>query len=214
MTTKYRIIHQAIRSFNAFGIANVTSRDLAKELGISHGNLEYHFPNKEMLLLAIYDQMKEEMSRYYLGQGEDIVSPIAHFHKLLVRLEDFQHEYRFFCLDIMEICRKYSKVNQDLEDNMRIRTTQMSGFFERFLSMKYIKSEPVEGYYERLRHTIRILLTFWKSQEIVVKNLEFNGRGEMAAHVWELLIPHLTKKGLNEYFKVMADQQYVLKQER
>ena len=61
-----------------------------------------------MLLLAIYDQMKEEMSRYYLGQGEDIVSPIAHFHKLLVRLEDFQHEYRFFCLDIMEICRKQS----------------------------------------------------------------------------------------------------------
>jgi AcrR family transcriptional regulator len=195
-------------------MANVTSRDLAKELGISHGNLEYHFPNKELLLLAIYDQMKEEMSRYYLGQGEDIVNPMAHFHKLLVRLEDFQHEYRFFCLDIMEICRKYSKVNQDLENNMRIRKTQMSGFFERFLSMEYIKPEPVEGYYERLRHTIRILLTFWKSQEIVIKNLDFSGIGEMATHVWELLIPHLTKNGLDEYAKIRVDHYHILKQER
>ena len=65
MKTKQKIINQAITAYNAFGLTNVTSRDLAKDLGISHGNLQYHFKNKETLLLAIYNQMKTEISGIY-----------------------------------------------------------------------------------------------------------------------------------------------------
>ncbi len=136
--------------------------------------------------------------------------PIEHLHRLLVRLEDFQEEYLFFCTDVVEICRKYGKVNQDLESKMKIRKTQMADFFERFVSYGYMKPEPAKGFYKRLQHTIRILLTFWKSQELVVTNFNLNDRGEMVRHVWELFLTHFTDKGLREYKVIVKGQQRIL----
>lgn len=205
MKTKDKIIEAAIRLYNAKGLSSVTSRHIASDIKISHGNLEYHFPNKEAILFAVYKQMSEEMSLYYPEHKEDILNPVEHLHKLLVRLEEFQTEYRFFCLDLMDICRKYEKVNAMLVDNMQIRKGQMVGFFQRFVELDYMNPEPAIGYYERLQHTIRIMLTFWKSQEVVVANFDFNIKGEMVKHVWDLLLPHFTEKGTEEYENVLKN---------
>ncbi|MFY0650521.1 MAG: TetR family transcriptional regulator [Cyclobacteriaceae bacterium] len=195
MDTKGKILKAAVRLYNKDGLSNVTSRHIAAALKISHGNLEYHFPNKESLLIAIYQRMSDDMSRYYPEHKEDILNPIEHLHRLLVRLEDFQTEYKFFCMDLIDTCRKYEKVNQLLVNNMQIRKGQMVKFFEKFLELGYMKNESTAGYYERLQHTIRILLTFWKPQEIVVANSDFNVKGEMVRHIWDLLLPHFTEKG-------------------
>lgn len=63
--TKQRIMETAITLFNKDGVQSITSRHIAKEMGISNGNLDYHFRNKEALLLAIYEQMRAEMSDSY-----------------------------------------------------------------------------------------------------------------------------------------------------
>jgi AcrR family transcriptional regulator len=190
------------------GLTNITSRDLAKSLGISHGNLEYHFPNKEALLIAIYDEMKSKLSEFYQSENQNLSNPITQFHRLLERLDDFQNEYSFFCKDIVEICRKYQKVNQDLESNLRIREGQMAVFFQKFIDHGYMKSEPTKNYYKRLQHTIRILITFWLSQEKVITNFTFRGKGEMVVHIWELLTPHFTTKGQLEYKKIKMKPHY------
>lgn len=203
MKTSDKIVQTAIRLYNEKGLSNVTSRHIASEIDISHGNLEYHFPNKEAVLFAIYQQMREEISSFYPVQKEDIFNPIEHLHKLLVRLEEFQSEYRFFCLDVMDICRKYDRVNNVLEDNMQLRKAQVSSFFQKFIEMKYMKPEPASGYYIRLQHTIRILITFWKSQEAILSHFNFNKKGEMVRHIWELLIPHFTENGIAEYKNVL-----------
>src|SRR5690606_17387691 len=39
LTTKEKIILEAVRMYNEFGAQNVTSRHIAAEIGISHGNL-------------------------------------------------------------------------------------------------------------------------------------------------------------------------------
>jgi AcrR family transcriptional regulator len=205
MDTKNKIIEAAIRLYNEKGLSNVTSRHIAADIKISHGNLEYHFSNKEAILFAVYKRMSEEMSLYYPEHKDDIFNPVEHLYKLLVRLEDFQMQYKFFCLDLMDICRKYEKVNAMLVDNMQIRKSQMVGFFQRFVELHYMKPEPVIGYYQRLQHTIRIILTFWKSQEVVVANFDFNKKGEMVRHVWDLLLPHFTEKGTEEYENVLKN---------
>ena len=94
MKTKDKIIATAIRLYNEKGLSNVTSRHIAAEIKISHGNLEYHFPNKETLLLAIYEQMRTEISDFYTESAEDDSNPIEHLHQLLVRLEEFQWKYK------------------------------------------------------------------------------------------------------------------------
>lgn len=199
MKTRDKIVKAAIRLYNERGLINITSRHIGEEINISHGNLEYYFPNKEALIFAIYQQMREEISSFYVGRDQDVLNPIEHLHRLLVRLEEFQTEYRFFCLDLMDICRKYEGVNDELENNMQLRKAQVTSFFQKFIELKYMRPEPVSGYYQRLQHTIRIIITFWKQQEAVLPHFDFNKKGEMVRHVWELLIPHFTAKGIAEY---------------
>lgn len=205
MKTKDKIIVAAISLYNEKGLSNVTSRHIATSIKISHGNLEYHFPNKEALLLAIYEQMRAEVSSYYSGSDEDIQHPIAYLHRILVRLEEFQSKYKFFNLDVLEISRNFEKVNALLKDTLLIRKNQMTELLQKCVSLEYMKPEPREGFYNRLQHTIRILITFWNSQEVVLSNFDLSKKGEMVRHIWDLITPHFTPSGLAEYRTVIEE---------
>lgn len=198
MTTKQRIIDQAIESYNALGVANVTSRDIAKVLDISHGNLDYHFPNKEALLLAIYVQMKNDASKIYDDKSV-VKDPFDNFNKLLLGLEKFHKKYLFFNLDVLEISRKYKRVSVLLSKTFQIRKSQMSLFYKAFMDLEYFKEESTPGMYVHLQHTVRILITFWCSQKEILPFNEDIQKTSMSTYIWELLIPHMTKKGLKAY---------------
>lgn len=49
------ILDHARRAFNERGVNVVGVRDLARELGLSPGNLSYHFPTKEALIVALVE---------------------------------------------------------------------------------------------------------------------------------------------------------------
>ena len=123
--TKQRIIDTAIDLFNKNGIQNITSRHIATEMGISYGNLDYHYKNKEALLLAIYKQMRDEMSDSYTS-ADPTTGSFEQIHRLLLHLESFQYKFRFFNLDVLEISRSYPKINRLLKNTFRIRKQQMA----------------------------------------------------------------------------------------
>ncbi|MFV0565456.1 MAG: TetR/AcrR family transcriptional regulator [Flavobacteriaceae bacterium] len=197
MTTKQRILQQAITSYNENGLMNVTSRSLASDLGISHGNLEYHFPNKEALIKAIYKQMRKEISGIYKLEDE-AVNPFVRFNNLLLELEHFNIKYSFFNLDVLEISRNYPEVNKLLKQTFLIRSEQEALFYRRFKECNYFKDETVPGMYKRLQHTVRILITFWNSQQSVLPKQDTSV--SMSVYIWELLVPHMTDAGLAAYY--------------
>ena len=53
-STPERIIEASIFLFNRNGVQNVALHRIAAHIGISPGNLAYHFPGKRQLLLAIF----------------------------------------------------------------------------------------------------------------------------------------------------------------
>jgi AcrR family transcriptional regulator len=59
--TKHRILDAALHLFNTRGVAQVTVRDIAAHLGMSHGNLCYHYPNTGTLVEALYYRLVSEM---------------------------------------------------------------------------------------------------------------------------------------------------------
>ncbi|AWW30879.1 TetR family transcriptional regulator [Echinicola strongylocentroti] len=208
ISTKQRIINEAIRLYNLHGAHNITSRHIAAELGISHGNLDYHYNNREAILLAIYKQMREEMSASYESQ-KGATASFEDFHLLLVHLESFHMKYRFFNMDVLEISRSYPDVSKLLGDTIVLRSKQMADFFERFLQDGYIDNS-INPFLDRLQHTIRIVITFWLSQREVLTSFKFQGDGEMARHIWELIIPFMTDEGLKEFDRMIAKHGYSL----
>lgn len=198
MNTKQKIISRAITLYNDQGFSHVTSRNLAKSLGMSHGNLEYHYPNKEAILMAIYRKMRHEIAEVY-GPTDESGDSVIHFNELLVRLEAFRKKYSFFNLDVLEISRSFPQVDALLKATFRIRRKQMAYFYGRFLAQGYLAQETVPGQYLRLQHTIRIVITFWSSQQVVFPKFADAEEGDLATYVWALILPYFTEKGKEAY---------------
>ena len=59
--TAERILSTALGLFNRFGEPNVATTLIASDMGISPGNLFYHFPSKELLVNALFDAFEERM---------------------------------------------------------------------------------------------------------------------------------------------------------
>ena len=198
MRTEDKVILKAIELYNTKGFSNITSRDIARELDMSHGNVEYHYKNKETILRAIYSKMKKEVSTYF-SEVNKSMNPIEEFNILLKKLEHFQSKYLFFNLDVIDIARQFPRLKAEIEATIQRRKDQMASFFILFSDLGYLQPEPGRGFYLRLQHKIRILITFWVSQEVILKNFDPTQNIAMRLSIWDLLLPHLTKKGKSEY---------------
>ena len=200
--TKDKILSVAIRLFNESGVQGITSRHIAAEMGISHGNLDYHYHTKEDLILAIYDKMRKEASESY-GTRKQNASSLQHFHSMITELEEFQYRYRFFNLDVLEISRSFPEVNKKIQETMILRKQQTQQLFEEFLKEGYVNF-PDEDVMERILHTIRMIITFWLSQLEVISPYKFKQKGEMVNLIWNAVLPYMTESGKAEYERIVA----------
>lgn len=201
LKTKDRILSVAIRMFNEFGVQGITSRHIAGEMGISHGNLDYHYPTKESLILAIYEKMRQEASESYSVRKPN-ASSLQHFHHMIAELEEFQYRYRFFNLDILEISRSFPQVGKIMQETFSLRKQQMQDLFDDFLKDGFMLFAE-EELLERTQHTIRIVITFWLSQLELLSTYKFQYKGEMIRLVWSLVLPYLTPAGIEEYRRIL-----------
>jgi AcrR family transcriptional regulator len=97
MTTKERIIETAINLFNEKGTKAVTTNHIAAAMGISPGNLYYHFRNKQEIIRAIYDQM----DAVGLGEYGKIIAvhpagSLDAMEETFLMIQRFNWRYRFF----------------------------------------------------------------------------------------------------------------------
>jgi AcrR family transcriptional regulator len=65
LQTKANILSKAVELFNEHGTGAVSMNALAESLGISAGNLQYHYRNKEEMIRAILETMFAEFDSIY-----------------------------------------------------------------------------------------------------------------------------------------------------
>ena len=63
--TKNNILKKAIEVFNQSGTASISMNALAEAVGMSAGNLQYHFKNKEEVIRAIMEEMFKQFDVIY-----------------------------------------------------------------------------------------------------------------------------------------------------
>ena len=82
--TKEKIIKTAQRLFNQQGLESVSIRGIASEMGISHGNLMYHFDNKDVLTRALLQKNRvqfEALSAQNKGEVDDLFMDFCIKHR-------------------------------------------------------------------------------------------------------------------------------------
>jgi len=107
--TRERILETALSMFNAQGEPNVTTNHIADELGISPGNLYYHYRNKDDIighLFARYEQRIDEA----LVVPEDRLPGLEDVWLQLHVVFECMWDYRFVYRDLVDILSRNRKL--------------------------------------------------------------------------------------------------------
>lgn len=84
--------------FNERGEANVTMAHIGERLGMSEGNVWYHFHTKHDLVLAIFIELQDQIALIQQGIRDDLVRA-DHLEGLLARGFQLMWAYRFLLRD-------------------------------------------------------------------------------------------------------------------
>ena len=103
--TRDRIIEASLALFNAQGERNVTTNHIAAHLGISPGNLYYHFPNKQAIVAELFMRYEERVDGFLqlpLQRPVEVRDKAVYLEALLGAMWD----YRFLHRDLEHLLGK------------------------------------------------------------------------------------------------------------
>jgi AcrR family transcriptional regulator len=106
-STKERILETTLRLFNQDGVERVTTSHIAKEMGMSLGNLHYHFPNRNELIRALINGFVVEVE-LLIAQlfPSEAVGLLEYMFKIQFMSFRLLWEYRFLFNDRLVIKRR------------------------------------------------------------------------------------------------------------
>jgi AcrR family transcriptional regulator len=101
--TKSNILQKAIELFNENGTGLVSMNALAEALGISAGNLQYHYKSKEEVIRAIMEEMFKQFDMIY--QPNKGTFTLDTLRQMLRINFDLVWKYRFFYREFAALLR-------------------------------------------------------------------------------------------------------------
>jgi AcrR family transcriptional regulator len=189
------ILDRALDLFNRHGIEGVGMRELARALDLSPGNLTYHFPKKEDILVALSARLSDLNSRTLHTSPPP--ASITHFLEMFRVIFRNHYQYRCLVLSIVHLNEHYPALAE------RYRATQIirSGFFQEILlqlrAAGFLQVETTAVELQRLAAYCALIGRFWLSEYWVTdrhRPLE-----EIIAHYLDLLagafLPYVTPNG-------------------
>ncbi len=198
LSTKQKILNASIRLFNKKGMANVRLQQIANEIGISPGNLAYHFRNKEAIIDAINEELYQEAAE--LLSTYRIFPNLMDFDNQLTKYFSFIQKYPFYFLDLLEIERHYPEIRSKRQLHISKMISQIRKRFDFNHSRGLIIDEPQPGVYNCVANAIWVLITFWVPQNLVrdakASAEDITSFKEM---VWHQVFPYFTKAGIAEF---------------
>jgi AcrR family transcriptional regulator len=106
MRTRDRILDCALHCFNARGEPNVSTLEVATELGISPGNLYYHFRGKEALVLALFERFRHDLAPLLEPPPTEARLTIEDYWLFLELIVERLANYRFLFQDLANLAAR------------------------------------------------------------------------------------------------------------
>lgn len=202
-TTADRILETGRELFNTRGYAATSLNDIASEIGISKGNLNYHFPTKQALVLRLRDDtlslVQQRRSSYVPGDIAD-----DYVEHLLFAMEVTWHN-RFLLRDRMHFEASLDESDSELAADFDELLTLM----KRIDSAGLFRKEAVADL-TVLTRSIWIVSRYWmdylrESERKLSVSWEDQERG--VNHHFALLLPCLTAEGKRRFTAALARPQ-------
>ena len=193
--TRERIFQRALEYFNENGIEYVGIRELARELGLSPGNVSYYFPTKEDLVIEIAKRLSAGNNELFQQVTEDI--SIGSFMRLFETAFTNHWNYRCMFTSFVHIMKHYPNMGERYRELQKKRRADLAHDLQELSRLGYLKKDLSTEVVGQLVMTIAYQARFWV-QEAEVLMQEVPREKVIAHHVGliaGLLHPYATAKG-------------------
>lgn len=152
MKTKDKILVVSIDLFNKSGVVAITTNHIAKEMGISPGNLYFHFANKEEIIRHIFKQMCHETYQLWKSKSGN---KLAHPLDVIEKNFELYWKYRFFHREMYYLRRKDPVLSKMWKGHIAKILKLMTLSYRRWIKADWMK--PIQNQHE-IDFLVNILL--------------------------------------------------------
>jgi AcrR family transcriptional regulator len=192
--TAERILEVTLELFNRFGEPNVSTTLISAELGISPGNLYYHYPAKDELINALFDRFERGLNE--LLNASDSVRDVEDAWFFMHTLFELIWQHRFLYRDLNDLLSKNRRLETHFQAVLKNKTRAVKALLDGMSRSGAVTIDSREV--EATATSMVVVLTYWLSFEYVRdprRALEpENAQAALlrgAHHVLNLLAPYL-----------------------
>jgi len=161
--TAERILETTLDLFNRFGEPNVSTTLISAELGISPGNLYYHYPAKDELINSLFERYERALGE--LLNAADGVRNVEDAWFFLHSLFERIWEYRFLYRDLNDLLSKNRLLETRFQALLAAKTRAVRGMLGGLGRAGAVQLDSREV--EPTADSMVVLLTYWLSYEYV-----------------------------------------------
>jgi AcrR family transcriptional regulator len=171
--TRERILDTSLTLFNESGAPNVTTNHIADAVGISPGNLYYHFRHKEDIVMGLYARYEQALAEI-VGGSKDSTGAIDDLWLLVHLTFEVIHDYRFVHRDLSELCAAYPALRSRFQRGVEAGIERTSAYCRMLTEAGSLDATPEEAH--ALATNVALVTTYWLN----LQALRHAGRGRQA----------------------------------
>jgi AcrR family transcriptional regulator len=156
--TRSRVLAESLRLFNEKGEPHVTTGAIAGELGISPGNLYYHFRSKDQIVEELFARFEE---RIRVQPGEPRGGPEAiedlwlYLHLMLEAIWD----YRFLYRNLDDLLARNRRLRERFGRILERKHAAVVALCEGLVDARAMRARPEE--IGALARNVLVVATYW-----------------------------------------------------
>lgn len=195
--TKQKILSTALALFNERGSGNVSTRHIADELGISPGNLYYHYANKETIVRVLFDGLDKTSDEAYTF-SLDVPLNLERVAEMLTVTFEIVWRYRFFYREMTLLVHNDPALAARYRE-MRGRAERDTRFVVDCATDAELVAPMPDAARDALTKAILVISSHWLGfEEMGGEQLEKQHITRGVALLMSILEPHLTLQAKRE----------------
>jgi len=162
--TRERILETSLELFNARGEPNVTTNHIADELGISPGNLYYHYRNKDDIVEQLFARYEARMDQALLvpdGRLPNLEDVWLQLHLVFECMWTFRFLYR----DLVDIVLRNRKLKQHFARILNRAASSAEQVLKGLAHAEILRATPDEIH--ATAENVLLVATFWLNYNTV-----------------------------------------------